>query len=91
MFVIGGKVERAASTATIPNISRARLGQRAATPSTARTRNDGFRSTDFRDVYGTILNKWMGVNPLAGLLTLDTGDPTRNWTVANFNMPLFQP
>jgi hypothetical protein len=33
----------------------------------------------------------IGVNPLAGLLTLDNGDPTRNWTVANFNMPLFAP
>ena len=25
------------------------------------------------------------------LLTLDSGDPTRNWTVANVNLPLFLP
>jgi len=25
------------------------------------------------------------------ILTADSGDPTRNWTVPNFNMPLFLP
>jgi hypothetical protein len=32
----------------------------------------------------------MNVNP-STVLTLDTGDATRKWTVANFNMPLFVP
>lgn len=47
------------------------------------------RSTDFRDVYGTILKHWLGIaNPLP-LLPLDSdlgyGGP-EYWTTANFNM-----
>jgi hypothetical protein len=47
-----------------------------------------FESTDFRD--GTILNKWIGVGPQS-ILTADPGDPAYNWTVPNFDMPLFVP
>ncbi len=47
------------------------------------------RSTDIRDVYGTILKHWCGMTP-AGILTnispLDPGDPADFWTVANFDM-----
>jgi uncharacterized protein (DUF1501 family) len=59
-----------------------------------------FRSTDFRDVYGTILTKWLGMSDAAGqlLLPLDVGSATDWWTVSNFDLrrgsdsaTLFQP
>ncbi len=90
VFLIGGKVAGGVY-GNHPRIDPAQLDGEGNTRYRQAGSNDGFESTDFRDVYGTILNKWMGVNPLAGLLTLDSGDPTRNWTVANFNMPLFVP
>jgi len=37
-------------------------------------------------------SEWMGVDPFAtGILALDSGNPNRNSTVANVNLPLFQP
>jgi hypothetical protein len=47
------------------------------------------RSTDFRDVYGTIMKHWLGIaNPLPQLpLDSDLGYSGPDyWTVANFNM-----
>jgi len=50
---------------------------------------NAFRSTDFRDVYGTILKHWLGIaNPLP-LLPLDTDFGYAGvdyWTAPNFNM-----
>jgi uncharacterized protein (DUF1501 family) len=48
-----------------------------------------FRSTDFRDVYGTVLKRWFGMTPAnihGSVLPLDAGDPADFWTVANFDM-----
>ncbi len=89
MFLIGGKV-KGGVYGNHPRIDPAQLDGEGNTRYRQAGSNNGFESTDFRDVYGTILNKWMGVNPLS-ILTVDSGDPTRNWTVANFNMPLFLP
>ena len=47
------------------------------------------RSTDFRDVYGTILKHWVNMTQgsiLANVLPLDAGDPDYYWTVANFDL-----
>jgi uncharacterized protein (DUF1501 family) len=48
------------------------------------------RSTDFRDVYGTILTKWVNMPPAsvaADVLPVDTeGPPSEYWQTANFNM-----
>lgn len=47
------------------------------------------RSTDLRDVYGTVLKHWLNMSPagiLGGVLTLDTGDPASAWTMANFDL-----
>lgn len=53
---------------------------------------DPFRSTDIRDVYGTILKHWLNV-PVPAinlLLPVDTiPDPAEYWTVADFDLPLF--
>jgi uncharacterized protein (DUF1501 family) len=89
MFLIGGKVHGGVY-GNHPRIDPVELDGEGNTRYRQNGSNNGFESTDFRDVYGTILNKWMGVNPLS-VLTVDSGDPTRNWTVANFNMPLFLP
>jgi uncharacterized protein (DUF1501 family) len=54
-----------------------------------------FRSTDFRDVYGTIMKHWLNmpddvivdpVTPANGALRLDSGDPNLSWTVPNFDL-----
>lgn len=89
MFLIGGKVAGGVY-GKHPRIDPAQLDGEGNTRYRQNGSNNGFESTDFRDVYGTILNKWMAVNPLT-VLTPDTGDPTRNWTTTNFNMPLFLP
>jgi uncharacterized protein (DUF1501 family) len=89
MFLIGGKVAGGVY-GNHPRIDPAELDGEGNTRYRQNGSNNGFESTDFRDVYGTILNKWMAVNPLS-VLTVDTGDPTRKWTTPNFNMPLFLP
>ncbi len=89
MFLIGGKVAGGVY-GSHPRIDPAQLDGEGNTRYRQAGSNSGFESTDFRDVYGTILSKWMAVNPLA-VLTLDSGDPTRNWTTANFNLPVFAP
>jgi uncharacterized protein (DUF1501 family) len=50
---------------------------------------NAFRSTDFRDVYGTVLKHWLNMAPatiLGGVLQLDPGDPTLYWTSANLDL-----
>ena len=50
---------------------------------------DPFRSTDFRDVFGTILQHWLALSPatiLSSILPVDAGDPASYWTTANFDM-----
>jgi uncharacterized protein (DUF1501 family) len=48
-----------------------------------------FRSTDIRDVYGTILTKWLNMPQaavLSSILPVDAGDPSRRWTAPNFDL-----
>jgi uncharacterized protein (DUF1501 family) len=49
-----------------------------------------FRSTDFRDVYGTILKNWVNMGSNATIkstvLPLDPGPAADYWTVENFDM-----
>ena len=47
---------------------------------------DPHRTTDFRDVYGTLLRHWLGVADPLALLPLDTGDPGSRWTVPDFDL-----
>lgn len=51
---------------------------------------NGFRSTDFRDVYGTILKHWLGLANPGAIFPLDSsfglvGD--QYWNSANFDLP----
>ena len=50
---------------------------------------DGFRSTDFRDVYGTIMKHWLGLANPAALFPLDSTlglVGPEYWNTANFNL-----
>jgi uncharacterized protein (DUF1501 family) len=86
MFVIGGAVNGAVY-GNHPNIDDGALDDdgntvyaQGAVP---------FRSTDFRDVYGTILKHWLGMSEstiLASVLPLDAGSPGTKWTVPNFDL-----
>jgi uncharacterized protein (DUF1501 family) len=46
------------------------------------------RSTDFRDVYGTLLKHWLNMPAadVATVLPADSGDPQFYWTSANFDL-----
>ena len=86
MFVIGGAVA-GGLYGNHPNIADTALDDEG---NTVYTQNaNPFRSTDFRDVYGTVLKNWVNV-PAAtiqsSLLLLDGGDPASYWTVANFDL-----
>lgn len=90
MFVIGGTVN-GGLYGNHPNITPSALYDDG---NTVYSQNpiDPFRSTDIRDVYGTILKHWMNVPPASivpGILTLDTGDPNLYWTAANLDLPFF--
>jgi len=50
---------------------------------------DGFRSTDLRDVYGTLLKHRFDVADPTTLLPVDSGDPDDEWTVPNFDLGFF--
>jgi uncharacterized protein (DUF1501 family) len=82
MFVIGGSVNGGVY-GNHPNINGAALNGDGNTPY-SQAAADPTRSTDIRDVYGTILNKWLGMTSPLQVLPQDVGDPTRYWTAPNF-------
>jgi len=52
---------------------------------------DAFRSTDFRDVYGTILKHWLNMAEatiLSDVLPPDAGPAASYWTTPNFDLGL---
>jgi uncharacterized protein (DUF1501 family) len=86
MFVIGGTVNGGVY-GRHPNINNAALDNQENTE----YRQDAvaYRSTDFRDVYGTVLTRWLDMSQatvLANVLQLDAGSPSFYWTVPNFNL-----
>ncbi len=91
MFLVGpavnggviGNHPNIAPAAIEPNNGNTLYSQAAAAP---------FRSTDFRDVYGTVLRHWVNVGDpaLDLILPADTEpDPANYWTVRDFDLPLF--
>jgi uncharacterized protein (DUF1501 family) len=85
MFVIGGGVTGGVY-GNHPNINTLALDNEGNTVYTQGI--GGFSSTDFRDVYGTILKNWlnMPVGDVGALLPSDGGDPTLYWTVPHFDL-----
>jgi uncharacterized protein (DUF1501 family) len=91
MFIIGGSVTGGVY-GNHPNLGD--LDDQGNTKYSQDALND-FRSTDFRDVYGTIMKHWLNMDPSAivdtvtptnGALRLDTGDPTLYWTSADLDL-----
>ena len=90
MFVIGGSVQGGVY-GNHPNINHGALDSEGNTEYT-QSAND-FRSTDFRDVYGTVLKHWVNLPQatVRGLLPLDStvealADPDHYWRAENFDL-----
>jgi uncharacterized protein (DUF1501 family) len=86
MFVIGGGVTGGVY-GNHPNIDEGALDENGNTAYVQGTAD--FRSTDFRDVYGTILKHWLNLPEptiLGGILPLDVDDPDFYWTTNDFDL-----
>lgn len=84
MFVVGGSVNGGVY-GNHANINPAALDD---SENTVYSQNpsDPYRSTDFRDVYGTILKHWTNMPApqiLSSILPVDSGDPNLYWTAGN--------
>lgn len=86
-FVIGGAVNGGVY-GNHPNINEPALDGNGNTVYWQGGANpDGWtRSTDLRDVYGTLLNKWLGMTNPLDVLPADTGNPNYYWTSPNFGL-----
>lgn len=93
MFLIGGKVNGGVY-GNHPDI-----GEHSANLQNGNTRylqgpaNTPFRTTDIRDVYGTIMKHWLNVPQatVESVFPADPGDPNTRWTTRNFDLNLFLP
>jgi uncharacterized protein (DUF1501 family) len=86
MFVIGGGVNGGVY-GNHPNIHESALDDSGNTVYTQSA--NPFRSTDFRDVYGTVLKHWLNMPAgliLSAVLPPDGGSPTDYWTAPNFDL-----
>ncbi|MFM8408675.1 MAG: DUF1501 domain-containing protein, partial [Alphaproteobacteria bacterium] len=89
MFVVGGGVN-GGIYGNHPNIAASDLGSDGNTR--YRQGAHDFRSTDVRDVFGTVLVRWLGIpesevlDPVSGLLRLDDGAADTRWTAADFDL-----
>lgn len=91
MFLVGPAVNGGV-VGNHPNIKPAIIEPNNGNTIYSQAAADPFRSTDFRDVYGTILRHWVNVGDPALDLILPPDpepDPTEYWTVRDFNLPLF--
>jgi uncharacterized protein (DUF1501 family) len=91
MFVIGGTVNGGVY-GNHPDIAAAALDGNGNTVY-SQDNGNGYRSTDFRDVYGTVLKHWLNMPAAqisADIIPADTvpmgGDPNDYWTAPNFDM-----
>ena len=87
VFVLGGGVQGGVY-GRHPNINESALSDDGNTVYSQDPANP-FRSTDMRDVYGTILKHWLGMphgSILGNVLALDSGYPNERWTTENFDM-----
>ncbi len=91
MLLIGGEV-KGGIFGNHPNINAVALNGDGNTPYT-QVAADPFRSTDFRDVYGSILKQWAGMthNDVLTMMPLDSGAAADYWTVEDFDLDLFLP
>jgi len=91
MFLIGHAVNGGV-VGNHPNISPVIVDANQGNTVYSQGAGDPYRSTDFRDVYGTVLKHWLNVPPatVQAMLPLDSpADAAKYWKVANFDLPLF--
>jgi len=87
MFVIGESVNGGVY-GNHPNIDPLALDTRENTVY-SQDAIDPFRSTDFRDVFGTLLKHWVNMSEgdiLTNVMPLDIGPAATYWTVQDFDM-----
>jgi uncharacterized protein (DUF1501 family) len=87
VFVVGGGVNGGVY-GNHPDIRRDSLDGGGNT-AYSQAAGDPYRSTDIRDVYGTILTRWLNMpqpTVLSSILPQDSGNPDDNWTSPNFDM-----
>jgi len=87
MFVIGGAVQGGVY-GNHPNINSDALNDDGNTMY-SQAAGDPYRSTDFRDVYGTLLKNWLNMPQgtiLSSVLTPEAGNPASYWTAPNFDL-----
>jgi uncharacterized protein (DUF1501 family) len=87
MFVIGGAVNGGVY-GNHPNINSGALNNDGNTVY-SQAAGDPYRSTDLRDVYGTLLKQWLNMPQatiLPSVLQIDGGDPNHYWTAPNFDL-----
>ena len=85
MFVIGGPALNGGVYGNHPNIAALDIDQDGNGNTIYRQTPNAFRSTDFRDVFGTILKHWLNMSQvqiLSSVLVPDTL-PGEYWSVAN--------
>jgi uncharacterized protein (DUF1501 family) len=82
MFVIGGQVDGNVY-GNHPNINS--LNSQGNTVYSQMS-GDPYRSTDFRDVFGTILRHWLGISDPSAIFPVDTGSANTYWTNPNFDL-----
>ncbi|MCC6764579.1 MAG: DUF1501 domain-containing protein [Deltaproteobacteria bacterium] len=88
MFVIGGAVN-GGLYGNHPNISPLALDGEGNTVYSQDA--NAFRSTDFRDVYGTVFKHWLNmpaaaITGVGGILPPDGGDPASYWTAPDLDL-----
>jgi uncharacterized protein (DUF1501 family) len=90
VFVLGGSV-RGGIYGNHPNVAESAWDDNGNTLYSQDNTN-GFRSTDFRDAYGTVLKHWlnMPVVDIGAVVSTDTvpsgGDPNDYWTSADYDL-----
>ncbi len=82
MFVIGGTV----NGGIYGNHANIGVLDSRGNTTYSQTSGDPYRSTDFRDVFGTILKHWLGLPNPAAVFPPDSGSPATYWTSPNFDL-----
>jgi uncharacterized protein (DUF1501 family) len=92
MFLIGNKIAGGVY-GNHPNIDPVVIDANNGNTVYSQNPLDPFRSTDFRDVYGTVMKHWMNLLDPSPLLPTDAPglDPNLYWLTPDFDLPLFLP
>lgn len=86
MFVLGGTVNGGVY-GNHPDIGGTEIPLVSGNTAYSQDNANPYRSTDLRDVFGTIAERWLNAPDASVLFPADTQpDPANYWTAANFNL-----